>query len=197
MEVAANMLFFICLSLLLGLALREVNKKTKFPYTPALLAVGLLVGYLYSFVPEVDTSVYLFAKMHPHMILYIFIPILLFESAFNCDWYIFKKQFVNMMILAGPGVCVGAVVLGFFLKVVLMYDDNTMTWYLALTLGSVLCATDPVAVVALLKELGASVKFNTLIEGEALLNDGTAMVFFLMFSGLAKGGEVGVVPIVL
>jgi len=45
-------------------------------------------------------------------------------------------------------------------------------------MGAILCATDPVAVVALLKELGASVTFNTLIEGESLLNDGTAMVFF-------------------
>ena len=50
-------------------------------------------------------------------------------------------------------------------------------------------ATDPVAVVALLKELGASVRFNTLIEGESLMNDGTAMVFFALFIDLAKGGS--------
>lgn len=62
-----------------------------------------------------------------------------------------------------------------------------MTWYMALTLGCVLSATDPVAVVALLKELGASARFNTLVEGESLLNDGTAMVFFMLFLNLAKG----------
>ena len=50
-----------------------------------------------------------------------------------------------------------------------------------------LSATDPVAVVALLKELGASVRFNTLVEGESLMNDGTAMVFFALFLDLAKG----------
>ena len=54
-------------------------------------------------------------------------------------------------------------------------------------MGCVLSATDPVAVVALLKELGASVRFNTLIEGESLMNDGTAMVFFALFIDLAKG----------
>jgi NhaP-type Na+/H+ or K+/H+ antiporter len=62
-----------------------------------------------------------------------------------------------------------------------------------------------VAVVALLKELGASLQFNILIEGyiqfvemnrEALFNDGTAMVFFLFFANLAKGGESGVVPVI-
>lgn len=50
-------------------------------------------------------------------------------------------------------------------------------------------ATDPVAVVALLKDLGASVRFNTLVEGESLLNDGTAMVFFMLFISLVKGED--------
>lgn len=53
--------------------------------------------------------------------------------------------------------------------------------------GSVLSATDPVAVVALLKELGASPKFGTLIEGESLLNDGSAMVFYLLFYNITIG----------
>ena len=45
-------------------------------------------------------------------------------------------------------------------------------------LGSILSATDPVAVVAVLKELGASAKLATIIEGESLVNDGTAFVVF-------------------
>ena len=45
-------------------------------------------------------------------------------------------------------------------------------WSTSLLLGGLLSATDPVAVVALLKELGASKKLNTLIEGESLMNDG-------------------------
>lgn len=71
-----------------------------------------------------------------------------------------------------------------------------MSWYEAFTLGAVLSATDPVAVVALLKELKASVRFNTLIEGEALFNDGFAMVFFLFFANLAKGGSTSVAIVV-
>jgi len=49
-------------------------------------------------------------------------------------------------------------------------------------MGSIISATDPVAVVALLKSLGASKKFQTIIEGESLINDGTAMVFFMLFA---------------
>jgi NhaP-type Na+/H+ or K+/H+ antiporter len=55
------------------------------------------------------------------------------------------------------------------------------TWSEALMFGSILSATDPVAVVALLKELGVNRKLSTLIEGESLLNDGTALVVFEVF----------------
>ena len=47
--------------------------------------------------------------------------------------------------------------------------------------GALISATDPVAVVALLKEVGASKRLGTVIEGESLLNDGTAFVLFLIF----------------
>lgn len=55
--------------------------------------------------------------------------------------------------------------------------------------GAILSATDPVAVVALLKEVGASVRFSTLVEGESLLNDGTAMVIFQVMLNLSLGAD--------
>ena len=108
--------------------------------------------------------------------MYVFIPVLIFESAYNCNWYVFKKAFINIVLLAGPGVLIGAAMIAFTLKLILGYDE--LTWPMVLMMGSILSATDPVAVVALLKELGASVSLNTLIEGESLLNDGVAMVFY-------------------
>ena len=91
------------------------------------------------------------------------------------------------MILAGPGVLIGTAFIAICFKVILGYTDDEMSWFNALTLGCILSATDPVAVVALLKELGASARFNTLVEGESLMNDGSAMVFFTLFLGLSKG----------
>lgn len=71
------------------------------------------------------------------------------------------------------------------------------SWTHALLFGSIISATDPVAVVALLKELGASKRLSTLIEGESLLNDGTAMVVFLVIQDIAHGEEMGIGQIVL
>lgn len=52
-------------------------------------------------------------------------------------------------------------------------------WKTSLLLGGLLSATDPVAVVALLKELGASKKLSTLIEGESMMNDGYTLISLL------------------
>lgn len=56
-------------------------------------------------------------------------------------------------------------------KLQLIFPYN-WSWKTSLLLGGLLSATDPVAVVALLKELGASKKLSTIIEGESLMNDG-------------------------
>jgi NhaP-type Na+/H+ or K+/H+ antiporter len=63
--------------------------------------------------------------------------------------------------------------------------------------GAVLCATDPVAVVALLRDLGASKKLSTVIEGESLFNDGTAIVVFKLFFELAKGATYNATEVVV
>ena len=58
---------------------------------------------------------------------------------------------INILTLAGPGVLWGAIIIAACFKWILAYSDDDLTWYHALTLGCVLSATDPVAVVALLK----------------------------------------------
>lgn len=75
----------------------------------------------------------------------------------------FKKSLGNILLLTIPGVIIGSLLLGFVLKSILGYNDLEMTWYQAITLGCALASTDPVAVVTLLKELGSSSRFNTLI----------------------------------
>jgi NhaP-type Na+/H+ or K+/H+ antiporter len=58
------------------------------------------------------------------MILFIFIPILIFESGFNCDWYVFKKALLNILLLAAPGVLWGAILIGICFKSILGYPDD-------------------------------------------------------------------------
>ena len=185
----ALIILFTFAGLLLGAVLREISKKTKVPYTPMLLAAGIFIGVYIDRFGVTGEATKLALMIEPHGILMIFIPTLIFESAFNADWYIFKKVIVNIFLLAGPGVVLSTFLLAFTLKVILQYDNDDLTWWGALTLGAIISTTDPVAVVALLKDLGAPVKFNLLVEGESLLNDGVAMVFFSLFLGKVKSSN--------
>ena len=86
-------------------------------------------------------------------------------------------------------------VMGVFLTAVLMRFilgyQGEFTWNHALLYGSIISATDPVAVVALLKELGVSKRLSTMIEGESLFNHGTAMVVFYIILEICKIEDLG------
>ena len=69
------------------------------------------------------------------------------------------------------------------------YSEEEFSFTESLVLAVILSTTDPVAVVALLKELGAPLHIETLIEMESLFNDGVAMVFYIIFLDMAKGKE--------
>merc|ERR1719240_1442505 len=68
---------------------------------------------------------------------------------------------------------------------------------LCLTVGSILAATDPVAVVGLLKDLGASPTLTVQIQGESLLNDGTAIVLYSVAYNMIQGKDYDVSQIIM
>ena len=151
-------------------------------------------------------AIYWGSQMDPHLILYVFLPILIFEAAFALDMHTFKKSVANAFWMAGPGIVTATIMTGALLWLCLPVDAfglhawrefsfgeveaKHMAWFLCMLFGGIASATDPVAVVALLKELGASKKLGTLIEGESLLNDGTAIVAFIILFNVITGVEV-------
>jgi NhaP-type Na+/H+ or K+/H+ antiporter len=96
-----------------------------------------------------------------------------------------KGAFPQALLLAGPGVLLGAFTMGSFVYGL----ELDWSWNLCMLFGSIVAATDPVAVVGLLKSTSASPKLTMLIVGESLLNDGTAMVLFSLYFELLKGHD--------
>lgn len=193
-------ILFIILSIIIGVATRHFVKRSPFPFTVLLLIIGLALGVMnrlgyFDALSIFSASIEFAAHIDPHMLLFIFLPILIFEASYAMDLHTFKKTSTNAVLLAVPGILMalgmtGALAMGLSYFNIGLTDWN---WSLALMFGAIVSATDPVAVVALLKELGASKKLGTLIEGESLLNDGTAivlfMVFFLGITGAATDGS--------
>ena len=79
-----------------------------------------------------------------------------------------------MFLLAGPGVILSSLLTSCIAKFLFDYKWN---WNTSVAFGGMLSATDPVAVVSLLRELGASKHLTILIEGESLFNDGTCKLY--------------------
>ena len=185
-----NIVFFLFGSLLVGAILKEINKKTHIPYTPMLFIIGIACGVYNVNLGAFGKAINSVSSVDPHGLLLIFLPILIFESGFNADWHIFKRQFIQIFILAVPCLFVSACLIAVCMKLVLGYDDTYYTWTTAFIFGSILSCTDTVAVLALLKEAGASKKFNSLIEGESLINDGTCMVLMTIAANIHKGEDM-------
>jgi sodium/hydrogen exchanger 10/11 len=96
-------------------------------------------------------------KIDPHLLLYTFLPALIFADAINLNVHLAQRVFFQCLLLAGPGVLMGSVMNAAVAKYIFPYGWD---WNLSMAFGAILSATDPVAVVALLKSLGASKQVN-------------------------------------
>jgi NhaP-type Na+/H+ or K+/H+ antiporter len=134
---------------------------------------------------HLGNSLRMLGTMDPHLLLHLLLPPLLFESAFSIDFHMFLKLGNNALLLAGPGVAVAAALTGS--GYLLLYDWG---WEASMLLGAILSATDPVAVVALLREMGVKKSLATLIEAESLLNDGTAVVAYSVLLKAVQAGSL-------
>nr|CAB3266352.1 sodium/hydrogen exchanger 10-like [Phallusia mammillata] len=160
----------------------------KLPYTVFLLIIGMIVAAIGMQFPS-EVQPYLLSRMDPELFLHVFLPVVIFESAYVIDIHVFWRSIGHVSMLAVPGLLL-ATILTATLSLVIPDIGNIVNWeakiYVALIFGAIISATDPVAVVALLKELGNQKYLGTIIEGEALLNDGAAIVVFKIFLEMLK-----------
>lgn len=182
--------------LTVGAIFKSLFQRTRIPYTVGLFAIGLAAGILnrtgvFQAMPQVSHALDSVANINPDLILYIFLPILIFDAAYELNLHIFKKTLTNATLLAGPGLIICMILTAVLLIAIslLVPGYEKWTWASALMFGALISATDPVAVVALLHELKTSKRFSTLVDAESLLNDGTGIVCFMLFYGITVWGR--------
>lgn len=142
-----------------------VADKVKLPVPVLLLLAGIGVGFIPA-MPEV--------KLNPEIIMLIFLPPLLYDAAFNIAFKEFKTNINTISALA-----IGLVFLTTAgIAVIAHYLIDGMSWPLAFVLGAILSATDAVAAIGITKGLGLSHKTLTILEGESLVNDASALVAY-------------------
>ncbi|EEC11710.1 conserved hypothetical protein [Ixodes scapularis] len=224
---ASSPILFLFVSFILGALVRFLLKRLSIPlpYTVVVFVFGAIMGLVSHYYESLQVYTYL-ARIDPKLLLHMFLPILIFESAFAMDAHTFVRCFSQCILMAVPGllICSG---LTAFLSVNL-FVSYQWTWHSALLFGSILSATDPVAVVALLRDVGGKLLnvgelvrwqatsrlatrvlaselrgvkefaaragstskiLTTIIDGEALLNDGSAIVIYEVLMELAMPGK--------
>lgn len=129
-------------------------------------------------------------RMNAEIVYLVLLPILLYESAINCDWHRFKRFFLSGVTLAILGVFYQVAVVGVLAELTLSSNQETprnTAWYTAFLIASSLASTDPVAVTSVLNSLQAPPKLASMFEGEALINDGSSVLLFQFFKSLSSG----------
>lgn len=195
-----GIVFGLASILVLAVLMLPVAERTRIPHTVVLAVAGILVGLLIYWLGG-DVSVggaltgehggshegsashgggpiWLQAlnaigslEITADVILFVFLPALVFESALSLDARKLWNDISPIMFLAAIGVLISTVVIGLTMAA---YTGQALV--LCLLLGAVVSATDPVAVIALFKDLGAPKRLTILVEGESLFNDATAIV---------------------
>jgi CPA1 family monovalent cation:H+ antiporter len=113
------------------------------------------------------------------------LPPLIFEAAFELRWEALRPNLVLAVALATVGVLLSALVTGAVMSGLAHWPVTA-----GLLFGILMAATDPVSVLATLKEIGARGRLALLIEAESLLNDATAAVLFAIAIGFVGGNPV-------
>jgi monovalent cation:H+ antiporter, CPA1 family len=116
--------------------------------------------------------------------IYVFLPLLVFESAITADVRRMLEDAAPILMLAVVATVVCTAVVG-----VALWPIAGLPLVVCLLLGSVVATTDPAAVIAVFRDVGAAARLTRLVEGEALLNDAAAIVMFTVLLGMIVSGR--------
>lgn len=194
---AAVSIVFVFTSLCVGVLISQILNyfNNAIPFTVVIFLFGILMAFFdYQYFGLWSESVSDWTDFNSELIFYFLLPPLILGEAMYLNWYYAVGGMSQSILLAGPGVIIGTILMGTLTKYVLPYD---WSWNFSLLFGAILSATDPVAVVSLLKGCDASPKLTILIIGESILNDGTAMVMFTLLFNMLNGQTYTVADIAL
>jgi monovalent cation:H+ antiporter, CPA1 family len=126
-------------------------------------------------------------RLSPALILLLFVPPLVFEASLTFDQGQARSVALPITLLATAGVAMTVLGVGAGAHLLLGID-----WPAALLLGAIVSPTDPIAVVAVIRRVGAHPRLAALLEGESLFNDGTGVAVFGAVAATIAGGRPSV-----
>jgi len=145
-------------------ALATVATRFRIPYAVLLVLGGLLMG----FIPGLPTI-----ELNPDLILFLFLPPLVYSSAWLTSWREFRASLRPILTLS-----IGLVLATTVIVALVAHFAIGLSWPVAFVLGAIVSPTDAVAASATAQSVGIERRIVTVIEGESMLNDATGLVAY-------------------
>ncbi|TXL14259.1 sodium:proton exchanger [Methylococcaceae bacterium HT4] len=178
--------------MLFSLGINIISLKMRIPYT-VLLVIG---GSLLVPLSKIEALSFVTSfQLTPELLFFVFLPILIFESAYNIKIRNIKENKFAISMLAIVGLLISTFFIGFVGRWAFQLLGFDIPLLVTLLFGAIISATDPVAVLSLFKEFGAPRRLTLIFEGESLFNDGTAFAIFLVFLEIMLYGFNGVTTV--
>ena len=157
-------------------------KRLRFPYTIGLVVVGMILGLSAKYTDLLELL--LKADLSHDLIMYVLLPILIFDAAINIKPPHLFREIGAILNLAVVGTLLSMLVVGALLNLL-----TPLSLAGAMLFGALISATDPVAVIALFKEVGAPERLSMLMDSESLFNDASAIVIFGLVLAIIQTGD--------
>ncbi|MGR8935821.1 MAG: cation:proton antiporter [Gammaproteobacteria bacterium] len=179
--------------MLISVAVFMLSKQMRLPYTVLLVIAGSLLVPLsrlefFSYITSFELT--------PELLFFVFLPILVFESAYNMNVRSVTENIYSIGMLAVLGLLTSTLFIGIAGYYVFKLAGYEVPMLALLLFGAIISSTDPVAVLALFKEYGAPRRLTLIFEGESLFNDATGFAAFLVVMDLLTHGYHGSASIV-
>ncbi len=174
--------------LFISLGVNVLALKFRIPYTVLLVIAGSFL------VPLAELEFFSFItsfQLTPELLFFVFLPVLIFESAYNIKLRNIRENKFPIAMLAVVGLLVSTLIIGYAGHWGFKLIGFEVPILVTLLFGAIISATDPVAVLALFKEFGAPHRLTLIFEGESLFNDGTAFAIFLVLLDVINHGYQG------
>jgi len=172
----------------ISLGVNFIALKIRVPNTVLLVIAGSLLVplskiHFFSFLTSFQLT--------PELLFFIFLPVLIFESAYNINFRNISDNKIAISMLSVVGLLISTFFIGYIGHWGLHLLGFEIPLLVTLLFGAIISATDPVAVLALFKEYGTPRRLTLIFEGESLFNDGTAFALFLVLLELMVNGYHG------
>src|SRR5258706_6621588 len=149
--------------------------RLRVPYAIVLVLAGALLSLLQG-LPAVE--------LNPDLILFLFLPPLIYSSAWQISWREFRASLRPILLLS-----IGLVLFTTAGVAVVAHVLLGLPWPIAFVLGAVLSPTDAVAASAIAQRMGLSRRIVTVLEGESIVNDATGLVVYTFAVAAAVTGS--------